>query len=121
MQNGNILSILEKEEAQKHGLSNETMDELEAVFGKDLTFVEAVDRFAGFVLNGEAPKREDKPKEEDKTVVFYGVKEVAEMLHCSIPTARDIMARKDFPSKKIANTLKVSKEALLAWSMQKMA
>ena len=118
----NIIKLLEDEEAQKHGLSNETMDELEAVFGKDLTFMEAVDRFAASMMNGEAPKREDETKKEtDKLPVFYGVKEVAEILQCSIPTARGIMARKDFPSKKIANTLKVSKEALLEWSMQKMA
>ncbi len=99
---GNIISLLEAEEAKKHGLSAEAMNELEAVFGKELNFAELLDRFAGFVLYGEAPKREDEPKKEaEKPLTFYGVKEVAELLGCSIPTAREIMKRSDFPCVKV--------------------
>ena len=53
----------------------------------------------------------------EKGLVFYGTKEVAEVLQCSIPTARDIMHRKDFPAVKVGRGLKVYKYALEQWAM----
>lgn len=47
----------------------------------------------------------------------YDVKGVANYLECSVPVAREIMKRKDFPRLKVGTAHKVSKIALLAWSM----
>lgn len=51
--------------------------------------------------------------------VFYGTKEVAKCLGCSIPVAREIMYRKDFPLIKVGKNLKVYKEAFEQWAMQR--
>ena len=52
-------------------------------------------------------------------LVFYGVKEVARMLRCSPPVARELMARHDFPLLKVGRKLMVSKSALEAWAMER--
>lgn len=117
----NILHILEKE-AKPEGLSREAMEELRELFGTELTFVEAVNMIAAAIRNKDTAEAVSEAAESNKrpdTFVFYGVKEVADKLHCSIPTARDIMNRKDFPSKKIANTMRVSRPAFEQWSMMK--
>ncbi len=41
--------------------------------------------------------------------------EVAKILRCSIPTARGIMKRKDFPLIRTGRCMKVSYTALLKW------
>lgn len=51
--------------------------------------------------------------------VFYGTKEVAECLGCSIPTARQIMHRADFPLIQVGKNLRVSKTAFLEWSSKR--
>ena len=53
------------------------------------------------------------------TTIFYGTKEVAMCLGCSIPTARNIMYRSDFPLIKAGKNLKVSKEAFEKWASQR--
>ncbi|MCM1543805.1 MAG: helix-turn-helix domain-containing protein [Ruminococcus sp.] len=55
----------------------------------------------------------------DETIVFLGTKELAKYLGCSIPTAREIMYRADFPTIRVGKNLKVLKTALEQWAMQK--
>ena len=52
-------------------------------------------------------------------LIFYSVKDVARMLSVSIPTAREIMYRADFPCIKINKLLRVSKSAFEQWAMEK--
>lgn len=52
----------------------------------------------------------------DDKVVFLGTKEVAEALGCSLPTARQIMMRYDFPLIRVGRAMKVEKNALLEWA-----
>lgn len=49
-------------------------------------------------------------------LIFYNTKEVAKILGCSIPTAREIMYSSDFPLIKIGRNLRVSKSALEEWA-----
>lgn len=51
--------------------------------------------------------------------VFYGTKEVANMFRCSIPTAREIMRREDFPLLILGNKWLVLKSALIKWASEK--
>lgn len=48
--------------------------------------------------------------------VFYGTKDVARCLKCSIETARALMYRKDFPLIKVGKNLKVLKTAFEEWA-----
>ena len=57
--------------------------------------------------------------QEDTDLVFYDTKDVARMMRCSIPTAREIMYRADFPLLRFGKTIRVSKSALEAWAMEK--
>lgn len=41
-------------------------------------------------------------------IKFIGTKEVAEALGCSLPTARNIMLRADFPLIRVGKILKLS-------------
>ncbi len=52
-------------------------------------------------------------------IVFYGTKEVAQMLGCSIPTARELMQRPDFPLIMVGKNCKVYKAALEKWAMER--
>lgn len=116
--NRNVLRVLEKE---TKGISQATMEELRELFGPDLTFVDAINMLGAVIHNADTAQAIRDAAENNKpdTFIFYDVKEVAEKLKCSIPTAREIMNRKDFPSKKIANSLRVSRPAFEQWSMQK--
>lgn len=51
--------------------------------------------------------------------VFYGTKDVARVLGCSIPTANDIMHRPDFPLILVGRKYKVYKSAFEEWAMQR--
>ena len=54
---------------------------------------------------------------EDKNLMkFIGTKEVAALMGCSIPVARQIMRRKDFPLIKCGKNLKVMKSKLIEWA-----
>lgn len=55
---------------------------------------------------------------ENEKTIFYGTKEIAKCLGCSMPTAREIMHRSDFPLIKVGKNLKVSKAAFEEWAMQ---
>jgi len=50
---------------------------------------------------------------------FYNKKEIAECLNCSIPTARQLFYRADFPALKIGKNFKVSKEAFEKWASER--
>ncbi|MBR1535209.1 MAG: helix-turn-helix domain-containing protein [Ruminococcus sp.] len=52
-------------------------------------------------------------------VKFIGTKDVARILGCSLPTARNIMLRADFPLIKIGKNFKVSQQAFIEWSKQR--
>lgn len=54
--------------------------------------------------------------ESTDKIIFYGSKDVALCLGCSIPTAREIMNRHDFPLIKAGKNLKVSKTAFEKWA-----
>lgn len=51
-------------------------------------------------------------------IKFIGTKEVAEALGCSLPTARNIMLRADFPLIRVGKNLKVELNAFLNWSQK---
>ncbi len=52
-------------------------------------------------------------------VVFLNTKEVANALGCSLPTARQIMMRADFPLVRVGKNLKVELHAFKDWSKQR--
>ena len=47
---------------------------------------------------------------------FIGTKEVAALMGCSIPVARQIMGRKDFPLVKCGKNLKVMTAKFMEWA-----
>ena len=49
----------------------------------------------------------------------YRDQEVAEALGCSLPTARNIMLRADFPLIRVGKNLKVELNAFLNWSQKR--
>lgn len=53
------------------------------------------------------------------SVKFIGTKEVARILGCSLPTARNIMLRADFPLIRVGKNYKVSEQAFIEWSKQR--
>lgn len=53
-------------------------------------------------------------------MVFYTTEDVARILKCSIPTARNTMKRSDFPLVVVGKNFRVSKEALEEWSSRKL-
>jgi len=56
----------------------------------------------------------ENTKNEEMTV-FYTTKQVAQCLGCSIPTARQLFYRADFPALKIGKNFKVEKTAFEKW------
>lgn len=52
-------------------------------------------------------------------VVIYTTRDVARVLKCSLPTARGIMHRADFPLISTGKNMKVSKAAFEAWAMER--
>ncbi len=117
----NIIQILEDEDIRENGISSGTIEELKAVIGSDLSFVDGIKMLVSAIKNNgvcDTPEGKKEPENKPETV-FYDVKAVAKMLMCSIPTAREIMQRKDFPSVRAGKILRVSKDALEAWAMEK--
>lgn len=55
-------------------------------------------------------------KNTDNNLEFIGTKEVAACLGCSVPTAREIMHRQDFPLIQVGRALKVSRPAFEKWA-----
>ena len=82
----------------------------------------------GEVLRMEEYHKAKKPHQKDvmaaevqntELPVFYGTKEVAQFLGCSIPTAREIMRRRDFPAIYTGRIIRVYKGALEKWAMER--
>ena len=55
----------------------------------------------------------------DEGMKFIGTKEVARLLGCSLPAARIIMQRKDFPLIKCGKNFKVMKSEFMKWASQR--
>lgn len=55
----------------------------------------------------------------DNNIRFIGTKDVANVLGCSLPTARSIMMRADFPLIRVGKNMKVSEQAFLEWSKKR--
>lgn len=51
--------------------------------------------------------------------IYYGTKELAKMWNSSPDTVREVMRRDDFPLLKIGKNLKVQREALIKWGMER--
>lgn len=49
-------------------------------------------------------------------IKFLNTKEVAEALGCSLPTARKIMRRPDFPLIRAGKNMRVSQTAFIKWA-----
>lgn len=47
---------------------------------------------------------------------FLNTKEIAKILGCSLPTARRIMNRQDFPLVRVGKNMKVSNSAFNKWA-----
>jgi predicted DNA-binding transcriptional regulator AlpA len=52
----------------------------------------------------------------NETINLLNTKQVAETLGCSLPTARGIMMRADFPLVRVGKNFKVSEQAFIEWS-----
>lgn len=55
----------------------------------------------------------------DDRSIFYTTADIAEILGCSIITARQIMNRKDFPLIRVGKNYKVFKPAFEKWAMER--
>ena len=60
-----------------------------------------------------------KEKAEVLNMEFLSSKEVATALKCSLPTARNIMRRPDFPLVRVGKNMRVLKSAFLDWSQKR--
>lgn len=67
------------------------------------------------------PSKNEQNNTSDSGLIFYGTKDVARILQCSVPTAREIMRRQDFPLILVGKNLKVLKSALEQWAMERRA
>lgn len=56
---------------------------------------------------------------EDADLVFLTPMDVAEAMGCSIPTARQLFYREDFPALKVGKNLKVLKSAFITWASER--
>lgn len=57
--------------------------------------------------------------ESQNNLRFLSTKEVAEALGCSLPTARKVMYRADFPLIRVGKNFKVSEQAFIEWSSRR--
>ena len=55
----------------------------------------------------------------DEKIKFLVTKDIAEALGCSLPTARNIMMRADFPLVRVGKNFKVSEQAFIEWSSKR--
>lgn len=54
-------------------------------------------------------------------IKFLSTKEVAKALECSLPTARQIMMRYDFPLVRVGRAMKVEESAFIEWASKRRA
>ena len=55
----------------------------------------------------------------ENSIRFLDTKEVAAALNCSLPTARAIMMRADFPLIRVGKSFKVNEQAFIEWSKKR--
>ena len=55
----------------------------------------------------------------DSEMVFMTSVDVAKALGCSLPTARALMKRRDFPLIRVGKNMKVSYDAFVKWSEER--
>lgn len=63
--------------------------------------------------------KEFQNTESQNNLRFLSTKEVAEALGCSLPTARKVMYRADFPLIRVGKNFKVSEQAFIDWSSRR--
>lgn len=63
--------------------------------------------------------KSDNAARLDDSMRFIGTKEVAALMGCSIPVARQTMRRKDLPLVMCGKNLKVMKSELIKWASQR--
>jgi predicted DNA-binding transcriptional regulator AlpA len=61
----------------------------------------------------------EKRIELDDGMRFIGTKEVAQLMGCSVPIARQIMRRRDFPLIMCGKNLKVMKSEFIKWASER--
>ncbi len=61
----------------------------------------------------------EEPEKEEEELIFLTPMDVAGIIGCSIPTARQLFYRSDFPSLRIGKNLKVMKSAFIKWCSEK--
>ena len=61
----------------------------------------------------------EKRIELDDGMRFIGTKEVAQLMGCSVPVARQIMRRKDFPLVMCGKNLRVMKSEFIKWASER--
>ena len=97
-----------------------TVDMSEIIDALDnATFKEGIKMLVSCLENGETITEVPAKEKQAENIVFYDVKDISKMFGCSIPTARELMHRPDFPLIRFGKILRVSKSALEAWAMQK--
>lgn len=57
--------------------------------------------------------------DDEFNMIFLDTKAVAQYLGCSLPTARQIMYRADFPLIKVGKNLRVERSALKKWAQDR--
>ena len=57
--------------------------------------------------------------DDEFNMIFLDTKAVAQYLGCSLPTARQIMYRSDFPLIKVGKNLRVERSALKKWAQNR--
>ena len=57
--------------------------------------------------------------EENDKLVFLTPMDIAKAMDCSVPTARSLFYRDDFPGLKIGKNYKVLKSAFLKWCSER--
>lgn len=70
-------------------------------------------------IKKKGEKTLSKAQSTETNIKMLNTKEVAEILRCSIPTARNIMLRYDFPLIMVGKNMRVSEEAFRKWAMQR--
>ncbi len=61
----------------------------------------------------------EKRIELDDGMRFIGTAEVAKLMGCSVPVARQIMRRRDFPLIMCGKNLKVMKSEFIKWASER--
>ena len=55
----------------------------------------------------------------ESDMMFFNPEQIAQLLGCSVPVARQLWHRKDFPGLRIGKNFKVSKAAFELWCMDR--